>query len=179
MKLRTVLMALALCALASAPLGCGDDDDGDHDHAMGDHDKAGGGGKGSAGSGASNDAGVSKDAGDSDDDEKLEVAGKWMSMFSEDPVEISLEDWDGAEVVAFDNDENEAVTHNPDDAMYSPDTYSKVVWTEPGDDGFYYCIVDFGLESKQAAADSDKVADDSDPENSGCGMFGWTKLTPL
>lgn len=172
MKLRMVAMVLALCALASAPIGCGgDDDDADHDHAIADHDKAG--------SGASTkDAGASKDAGGGDD-EKLEVAGKWMSMFSEDPVEISLEDWDGAEVVAFDNDENEAVTHNPDDAMYSPDTYSKVVWTEPGDDGFYYCIVDFGLESKQAAEDSDKVADDSDPENTGCGMFGWTKLTPL
>jgi hypothetical protein len=173
MKLRTVAMVLALCALASAPIGCGDDDD-ESGHEAGDHDKGGSGGKGSAGSSA--DAGTSKDAGNTASDDELEVAGDWKSDFGDQT--ISLDDWDGAKVVSFDNDENVAITHTADDAEFNPDTYSKLVWTEPSDDGFYYCTVDFGLESQKAAEDTDKVADDSDPANGGCGMFPWTKLEP-
>jgi hypothetical protein len=167
MKLRFDWMAWSLMAALVAPIGCGDDDD-DLGHATGDHDeKKDGGAKASADSG-----------GEPTNDDELEVAGEWTGEFGEQT--ISLDSWDGSAVVEFDNDENVAFTESPDDAIFSPGTFSKVVWTEPTDDGFYYCTVDFGLETLADAKASEKTADDSDPEAMGsCGGFTWTKLEPL
>jgi hypothetical protein len=173
MKLRLDCFALLLTVVLCAPLaGCGDDsEDDDHSTQEGDHDHDGdkdAGGKGSTDSG--------KPASGGDEDE-LEVAGDWESEFGEQS--IGLDDWDGAMVVEFDNDENVAFTEYPEDAMFGAGTFSKLVWTEPNAEGFYYCTVDFGLESLADAKASEKTADADSPEDMGsCGEFAWTKLKP-
>jgi len=168
MKLRLDWMAWLLSAALAASIGCGDDDDSGDEHVEGDHDdeKTDAGGK------------VTTDSGKpTGDDDELEIAGDWKSEFGEQT--ISLDNWDGGEVVEFDNDENLAFSENPDDAMYNPGKFSKLVWTEPTDEGFYYCIVDYNLDSLADAKASEKTADDSEPEKMGsCGDFSWTKLEP-
>ena len=173
MKLRLDWMAWLLTLALGAPLaGCGDDaeeddhaDEGDHAH---DAAKDGGtSGKGSVDSGKPG----------SGSDDELEVAGNWESEFGAQA--ISLDDWDGAMVVEFDNDENVAFTEYPEDAEFGAGTFSKVAWTEATDEGFYYCTVDFGLESLADAKASKKTADAEHPEDMGsCGEFAWTKLEP-
>lgn len=160
----TWLLAAALCA----PIGCGDDDD---DH--GDPDEGKGSGK-DGGAGSSADSGSKPSAGD----DELEIAGEWKGEFGDE--NISVEDWSGAMVVEFDNDHNVAYTQYPEDAEFNPGKFSKLVWTEPTDEGFYYCTLDFGLDSLADAKDSAKTADAKNPEDMGsCGMFAWTKLEPL
>lgn len=106
----------------------------------------------------------------------LEVRGDYWSNYDTGEV-ISTEGWDKAKVVSFDNENNWVITQNAVDAEFSPGKFNRIVWTEPKDGSFYYCTVDFGLDSEDDAKNSMKMADDSDPENSGCGDFGWTKLT--
>jgi hypothetical protein len=77
----------------------------------------------------------------------------------------------------FSNDSNEVVTQNPEDAAFSPGLYNRIVWTEIEGKSFFYCTTDFGIESSAAAQALNTHADASDPENSGCGDFPWTKLT--
>ena len=57
------------------------------------------------------------------------------------------------------------------------DPTSKIVWTAPANDAFYYCFVAFGLETETEAVDAADTSDASDPENAGCGGFSWTKLS--
>jgi hypothetical protein len=150
----TWTMAAALCLGTTA---CGDDaqsDDEGDGHGHGDHDAGGGG---------------------SDDDDGLEVAGEWTGEFGDES--ISDDDWNGSEIVAFDNGENFAITQNAEDADFDPGKFNKNVWTEPNDDGFYYCTVDFGLDSAEEAEDTDMTADEQDLEE-GCGGFPWTQLMP-
>jgi hypothetical protein len=126
--------------------------------------------------------GDGEDGGPQSQSQAIEIAGTWESNFGGTET-ISSESWgfDGgtAAIVAdYDNAENFAVTRNPDDAEFSPGLYNRIVWTEPSDDSFYYCTVAFGLDSLDDALASTETADDSDPENSGCGgMFAWTKLS--
>jgi hypothetical protein len=128
--------------------------------------------------------------GDDDDDDKganntpavthLELNGSWENKdFAETDV-IDDASWttafgDGDPVTSsietFDNDENYLVYSGPDGK------YSRIVWTEIDGDSFYDCTVDFGLDTLDAALASEKTADDSDPDNAGCGGFPWTKLT--
>ena len=169
LRLNWIAMSMAV-VLAAGPLACGDDDDDDHASDEGDHDH----GKGDASAGGKSDAGAKPGSGSGDE---LEVAGDWKSEFGDQT--ISVEDWDGAEVVEFDNDDNVAFTQYPDDAEFNAGKFSKLVWTEPGKDGFYYCTVDYGLDSLDDAKDSEKSADAKHPEDMGsCGDFTWTKLEP-
>ena len=109
---------------------------------------------------------------------QIEVAGTWTSSFGEET--ITSASWASsmvtAAVVEFDNDGNGAITQNPADADYAPEKFNKLVWTDPSGDTFYYCTVDFGLDTAEAAKATTKTADDKDPEKSGCGDYGWTKL---
>jgi hypothetical protein len=66
----------------------------------------------------------------------------------------------------------------PDDDQYNPSKFTKIVYTEPVDDSFYYCWVEFSLDTLGAAKASQATADASDPDNTGCGgSFPWTKAT--
>lgn len=82
-------------------------------------------------------------------------------------------------IVDWSDDENWVVTQNDMEADFNPSLFNRIVYTQPSANGsFYYCFVDFALDTAQAARESAMTADDSDPENTGCGMFPWTRLDP-
>jgi hypothetical protein len=126
-----------------------------------------------------------EDAGDDDggvEDESIEVAGRWHSSFGGTEVidDDSFESFGSSSPIAhYDNLVNFMVTQNPPDALYGPNKFNKIVWTEPTVGGFYYCWVDFSLDTAEQARNSTATADDSDPENGGCGGFAWTKSSPV
>ena len=105
---------------------------------------------------------------------QIEVAGIWESNFGEF-LEITDAKWGGAAVVKYDNEANFAVIQAPDDDRWSPGKFSRVAWTEPSGDAFHQCTVEYGADSADAAENTSKTADISDPENGGCGMFPWSK----
>ena len=108
----------------------------------------------------------------------IEIAGSYTSSFGGDET-ISAGMWGTSFVREYDNDTNVVYLQLPPDDMFNPDKYNKVVYTEPDTGGaFYYCWVDFGLDTLTAAKTSTQTWDDSDPDNAGCGGFSWTKLTP-
>jgi hypothetical protein len=173
--LSTSLLCLALAA-------CGDDDGAPDDHSHEDGGGVGHAGTGShAGSGGGDEAGSGGASVDSGSPAGgIEVAGMWMSMYGDETIDDMM--WGGSAVISFDNTANEAITQGApteDDAGVEMDgTFSKIVWTEPEDGAFYYCFVAF-LQPTAAAADAASMpADDSDPDNGGCGDgdFPWTKL---
>jgi hypothetical protein len=159
-------IAFVIVSLCAA---CGDDSNDDDDDNGGTQTDAG-----SAGDAGSE----SKDAAAPDDDDTIEIAGDWHSEFGDELIDAKT--WKGSKLVEFDNDDNVAITQYPKDDMYNPNKFAKQVWTEPTDDGFYYCTVEFMLDTLEEAQDSEMTADDSDPENGGCGEgdFPWTKLEP-
>lgn len=107
----------------------------------------------------------------------LEVNGEWASTFG--GVELVAQGmWGSAKVVEYSNADNWAVTQLPETDEFNPNKFNKLVWTEPVDGEFYYCWVDFGLDTADAAKASEKTADSSMPEADGCGGFPWTKLSP-
>ena len=105
----------------------------------------------------------------------IEIAGSWTGEFADEMIDS--ESWNGSAVVTFDNAENFAITQNADDAMYDPGKFNKLVWTEPADNAFYYCTIDFGLDTEADAKASAKVADETDLEGAGCDGFPWSKLS--
>ena len=110
---------------------------------------------------------------------EIEIEGSWSSDFGGSEI-IDSDVWtsfDDVDIVQYDNGKNFAVTQNPDDADFDPGKFNKIVWTEVSNGSFYYCTVDFGLDSAEDAAESEQTADDSNPEEDGCGGFSWTKLT--
>ena len=107
----------------------------------------------------------------------IELVGAYTSNFGTDE-DITETHWGDATIEDWDNDANWAVTRNPDDAAFGPGTYSKVAWTEPSEGAFYYCIADYGRDTLEAARTSTQAVDASDPDNTGCGGFSWTKLSP-
>ena len=107
---------------------------------------------------------------------EIEIAGTWDTQFQ--TVEtISSEKWNTATVVDFDNDGNTAITQSPADDMYTPNKFAKVVWLEPAGNSFYYCTVDYGRDTLEAAKTSTKTAEGTNPDATGCGGFPWSKLT--
>lgn len=111
----------------------------------------------------------------------IEIEGTWTSEFGDET--ISDDAWTtglgSSAITSFSNAENVAVTLSPDDAEFSPGTYSRIVWTEISGGSFYYCTTDFALATEEEALTSSTVADATDPEAGGCGGgdFPWSKLT--
>ena len=126
--------------------------------------------------GCGDDDSKSNDPSSSSDEIEIEIEGSWTSEFGAE--EISSTSWAGSEVTMFDNDDNVAITRNPDDAEFDPGKYNRNVWTEPEGGSFYYCTPAYGLESEEDALSSTAPADDSDPATNGCGegSFAWTRL---
>lgn len=108
----------------------------------------------------------------------LEVAGEWETNFGGQET-ITEEVWGPMLLTEYDNTTREAITQNAPDAEYGPNTYNVIVWTEPVDDSFYYCMVAFDQETVEEAREIEAEADASDPDNGGCGGFSWTKMTRL
>ena len=137
--------------------------------------------------------GVASAGCDGDDDEAakndttnahLEVAGNWENTDFGEEDAIDDTSWSqtfGAAIgnamttdftiTKFDNAANTVILEDPDGK------FNRWQWTDVDGDSFYYCMVDFGLDSAEDAENSTKTADDSDPETSGCGTYPWTKLT--
>jgi hypothetical protein len=112
--------------------------------------------------------------------DEIEIAGTWESNFGGTEVIDShgfTSFGSTSPIIEYDNDDNTMITQNPCDAEFSPNAFNKIVWTEIVNDSFYYCTVDFGLDSAADARNSTMTADDSDPENEGCGGFAWTQLS--
>jgi hypothetical protein len=110
----------------------------------------------------------------------LEIKGRWHSSWG-GVEEIEDDAWSAygtSAVLEYDNETNSLITQNPADDTWSPNKFNKIVWTEIEDGSFYYCIVDYGLDTAADARNTTKTADDSDPESTGCGGFNWTKLSP-
>ncbi|MEC9072785.1 MAG: hypothetical protein VX938_10415, partial [Myxococcota bacterium] len=106
----------------------------------------------------------------------LEIAGVWLSSFGQAQTITTLAWNQDQTIVTWDNDANTLVSQNTEDAPYYPGAFNRIVWTEQDDEGFWYCTVDFGVESLELVQAFDKVPDDTDPAVSGCGGFAWTRL---
>lgn len=106
---------------------------------------------------------------------EIELRGTWVSNFGE-AYTIDEGRWGADALVDYDNRDNWAILELPADAEFNPGTFSRVVWTEPEAGSWWFCTVDFGLESAQAARDSGATADPTTPAESGCGGFAWTQM---
>ncbi len=86
--------------------------------------------------------------------------------------------WASSAIAAYDNAQNTVYTQFPADDLFNPNKFAKTVYTEPTGGSFYFCMVEFSADTLGAAQSSSATADDSDPENGGCGgQFPWTKAT--
>jgi hypothetical protein len=130
---------------------------------------------GSSSNATANDAGSAGEGG-ATSVTPLELIGEYTDDYAS-PLSITATGWNEDTIAAYDNAENFVITLSPASAMYSPNTYTRIVYTEPVAGSFYFCYVDFGLTTLEAALGSLEVADASDPENAGCGMFPWSKAT--
>ena len=107
--------------------------------------------------------------------QSIEIEGTWMSNFGGTET-ITKAKWNDATIISHNNAKNTAITQNAPDAEYGPNAFNKLVWTDVSGMSFFYCTVDFGLATQQAAETSTKSADSSAPMTMGCGGFSWTQL---
>lgn len=142
---------LILIALISFAVACGDDD-------------------------SSNENNVNNTNNVNNEDWDIEVAGTWSTPFMTTEV-ITDDMWDVQEIASFDNEENVAITFADASAEFNPETYSKLVWTEPEADVFHYCTVAFGLDTEQEAMEAEDIGDRNDLDGEGCNGFPWTEMT--
>ena len=107
----------------------------------------------------------------------LEIIGEYDDNFGGEQI-ITDADWNGSAIVGYDNDQNVVYTQNPADAMFNAEKFTKTVYTEPKSGSFYFCMVEFSLDTLAEAKASEKTADDSDLA-AGCGDsgFAWTLAT--
>jgi hypothetical protein len=141
---------------------------------------AGAGGTDAGEAGAAGAAGRTGDggAGGAPHVEPFELLGAYDDNYGGSFV-ITADTWASSAIVAYDNALNAAYTQFPADDLYNPNKFAKTVYTEPAnDDSFYFCMVVFSAATLAEAQASTATADDSDPENGGCGgQFPWTKAT--
>jgi hypothetical protein len=137
--------------------------------------EAGAGGGADASGGAGGAAGAAGAGGA--ESEPLELIGEYDESFG-DTLVITASAWGASAIAAYDNTRNLVYTQLPANDDYNPNKFTKIVYTEPAGGSFYYCTVEFSAETLAAAQASDATADDSDPDNTGCGgTFPWTKAT--
>jgi hypothetical protein len=141
---------------------------------------AGEGGSAVGGEAAAGEAGSSGEggAGGATFVEPLELMGAYEDNFGGSFV-ISADAWGASAIVAYDNALNAVYTQFPASDLYNPNKFAKTLYTEPADDeSFYFCMVVYSAATLMEAQASTATADDSDPENGGCGgQFPWTKAT--
>ena len=70
-------------------------------------------------------------------DQALEVAGIWNDNYG-GWVITDDSNWGHDTIHQFDNEANWVITQSPADNLYTPNQYSKVVWTEPAADGVWW-----------------------------------------
>lgn len=79
-------------------------------------------------------------------------------------------------VVKTNRSDNYVIYQNSASNSYNPSKFSRVDFVEDSNSVLYYCQIAY---DKDTAAEAEAVttADRSDPANSGCSGFSWTKLT--
>jgi hypothetical protein len=162
--MNTLRFGAVLALVAATTFACGGDDD----------DVVAKGAAGAAGAADEGAGGAKADAG------PLEIIGDYVDDFMQEQT-ITAKDWNGAEIVEYDNDANVVYTHNPDDAKFSAGKYAKTVYTEPTKAGeFSFCQIVYDADTLDDAKASTKMADDSDltMAGKGCNGFSWSKATP-
>ena len=111
---------------------------------------------------------------------ELELIGTWTNNYDGTET-ITEESWDNGysvlSVSSYDNDANWIVVQSPEDDEYTPNQYSKYVWTEEDAGVVYYCTVSYGLATLEEAEASEDNSDASAPQDGGCNGFAWTELT--
>lgn len=120
---------------------------------------------------------------DAGDGEPIEIAGTWYNV-ALDLVETFSDtaltgDFVPVEIAAFDNERNTLVLRFDAEDDPSQSVYTKVVWLEPDDSGFYYCPIAFDLSSVEDAFDAEDTSDDGDLEGLGCDGGPWTRDVPV
>jgi hypothetical protein len=105
----------------------------------------------------------------------VELIGTWKDPEWGGLDVITATTWNGANIVGYDSDAKTVYWHNPASSFY-PGKYTKVVFTAPVSDAFYYCQIVYNAESLAAAKADTKVADASKLEENGCSGFDWTKV---
>ena len=110
----------------------------------------------------------------------LELVGTWTNNYGSTET-VSETTWDNGysalSIASYDNDDNWVVVQSPPDDEYTPNQYSKYVWTEEEAGVVYYCTVSFGLATLEEAEASEDTSDPSALTTDGCGGFAWTQLT--
>jgi len=174
---------VALLDSGSDPVTVGDASDDADDDTQGDWRGA----DGAVDSGLDSGEVDAADAVDASDvDANIEVEGTWDTNFGGREV-IDSDSWNAAgtdwvykaSVLEYDNATNVAYTQTSADDPYSALKYNKVVWTDRQSSTFYYCTVDYGLDTLADAKASPKVADTSSLETTGCAGGPWTKNAPV
>jgi hypothetical protein len=110
----------------------------------------------------------------------LEIEGRWHSNWGgyEELDSDGVTSWGSTSTIAeYDNADNFMITQNPPSDLWSPNKFNKIVWTELEHGQFFYCFVDFGLDTAEDARNTTLTADASDPRHGGCGGFPWTRLS--
>jgi hypothetical protein len=134
---------------------------------------------GAAGASSMSDAGAGAGGAPSEQpgDAMLEIIGTYDDNFNGVQT-ITATAWNDSAIVGFDNETNVVYTQFPDDAEFNASKFAKTVYTDLKDGSFYFCMVEFSADTLEDAKASTMTADDSDPENGGCGGdFPWTKAT--
>lgn len=108
---------------------------------------------------------------------KIEVLGTWHTNFASTETVTEQEWGEYYDLLQFDNTKRVAILQDKP-VMGVPGKFNRNVWTPIVDGSFYYCTVDFGLETLEAALASTTAPDATDPANGGCGGFLWTKMSP-
>ncbi|HAN30678.1 MAG TPA: hypothetical protein DCQ06_03690 [Myxococcales bacterium] len=91
---------------------------------------------------------------------------------------VTSHNWDERILVGFDNDKRVAWLRNHSEADVHPNRFARMVWTPTESSGhFWACLTDDGLSDLQAAQDSEKATDDSDPTSGGCNGGPWKRYT--
>ncbi len=116
-----------------------------------------------------------------DDEDDIEIAGDWGDNYDTSHV-VTNTTWSMGQsvltIATFDNSTNTAVAQSPEDDQYSPNLFSKIVWTEIDNGVFYFCTVAFKKDTQEEAEAAEDTSDSSDPDNGGCGGgYAWTKMT--
>ena len=118
-----------------------------------------------------------------DDDENpsegIEILGTWTSNYGEETFTNTTFTfaYSSGSILEYDNINNYLFYKTSSTDEYNPDKFGKIVWTEPINNSFFYCTLVFGKDTLDEVKNDTAVADSSDPENSGCNGFPWTKLT--
>ena len=114
----------------------------------------------------------------------IEIAGEYCSNFgdtqtvTEDSWRSVGESYDSSyEIMSYSNEDNHAITQNPEDAEWDPLKFNLIVWTEPVDGAFYMCWAGTGFDAIEMINFDQIEFDSSNPEEGGCGGFPWTRLS--